>query len=67
MQNKVEHIFVGAGIVTLAYCWIAHVKEMEGLNPRKAPNRKDPDIRKVPCPENKVESIRDALKHFGVI
>lgn len=47
-------------------CWIAHVKQMSGLAMRKAPNRKSAAWVK-PCPPQKVESIRAALRHFGMI
>lgn len=46
-------------------CWIAHVKEICGLPVRKAWNRKDG--RKVPCPPNKVDKIKDAFQHFRMI
>jgi hypothetical protein len=48
-------------------CWIAHVKELSGVKPRLAPNRADPGKRIVPCPPGKVEPIRRALVHFGII
>ena len=35
---------------TVKTCWIAHVKELNGLNPRKAPNRLSAARREVPCP-----------------
>lgn len=47
-------------------CWIAHVKELSGLPIRLAPNRMNVE-RAKPCPPNKVESIREALQHFGMI
>ena len=47
--------------------WVAHVKEMCGLSPRVAYNRKDANVRKEPCPSNKVEAIKDALRHFDII
>jgi hypothetical protein len=47
-------------------CWIAHVKQMSGLRMRKAPNRMGTE-RVKPCPPEKVESIRAALRHFGMI
>ncbi|OYW37033.1 MAG: hypothetical protein B7Z35_11005 [Hydrogenophilales bacterium 12-61-10] len=31
-------------------CWIAHVKELNGSNPKPAPNRQTSE-RKYPCPE----------------
>ena len=41
-------------------CWIAHVKEMNGLIDVN-------NDRKKPCPADKAESIEQALRHFGVI
>jgi hypothetical protein len=48
-------------------CWIAHVKELNGLNPRISPRRYDPETRQVPCPPHKVGPIQEALHHFGMI
>lgn len=48
-------------------CWIAHVKEMSGLKLRKAPNRINPTVRQCPCPQEKINSITSALKHFRMI
>ena len=48
-------------------CWIAHVKEMCGLNPRMSSNRYDPNKREKPCPPDKVEPIKAAFRHFGMI
>ena len=47
-------------------CWIAHVKEIEGLPIRRAWNRKSKE-RQDPCPSDKIGSIRDALFHFNMI
>jgi hypothetical protein len=47
-------------------CWIAHVKELSGLPVEKAPNRKGDD-RMKPCPPEKIESIRAAFRHFGMM
>ena len=52
---------------TVKTCWIAHVKEMSGLEVNIAPNRTDVNKRKFPCPESKIEPIKDALRHFGMI
>jgi len=52
---------------TVKDCWIAHVKEMCGLEPRKAGNRLDENERANPCPPDKVEPIKQALRHFGMI
>jgi hypothetical protein len=51
---------------TPATCWIAHVKQMSGLQMRKAPNRIGTE-RVKPCPPEKVESIKAALRNFGMI
>jgi hypothetical protein len=48
-------------------CWIAHVKEMCELNPRVSPNRHNPGKREKPCPSGKVEPIKAAFRHFGMI
>jgi len=48
-------------------CWIAHVKELNGLNPKIAPNRRSATIRKYPCPQERQEDIRKAFAHFGLL
>ena len=48
-------------------CWIAHVKEKVGLNPKKAPNRIDENRRVFPCPKDKEALIIDALKFYHMI
>ncbi len=50
----------------LKTCWIAHVKHMSGLPMRKAPNRQGAELVE-PCPPEKVEPVRSALRHFGMI
>jgi hypothetical protein len=47
-------------------CWIADVKSQAGLPMQIAPNRKGVE-RVKPCPPEKMESIRAALRHFGMI
>lgn len=51
---------------TVETCWIAHVKDLNGLKPRRAPNRKS-DKRVKPCPDDKREMIEHAMRHFGMI
>lgn len=46
-------------------CWIAHVKELNGMKPRVAHNRISAQERKFPCPDEKRIMIENALKHFG--
>jgi hypothetical protein len=48
-------------------CWIAHVKEICGLNPSIAHNRKSKSEREHPCPPNKIKYIKEALKYFEMI
>jgi len=47
-------------------CWIADVKAQCGLSVRQAPNRQGAE-RVAPCPPERVEPIRAALRHFGMI
>lgn len=47
-------------------CWIARSKEINGLNPRKSPNRYGAG-RVYPSPAKKQADIRDAFKHFGML
>ena len=46
-------------------CWIAHAKELSGINVKKAPNRISAE-RKNPCPSDKLEIIQEALEHFKI-
>lgn len=47
-------------------CWIAHVKELNGLPVRAAWNRRSKS-RAVPCPPDKRPSIEIALRRLGMI
>ena len=47
-------------------CWIADIKDQAGLPMRQAPNRQGAEP-VYPCPPGKVEPIRSALRHFGMI
>ena len=47
-------------------CWIADVKHQAGIPMRKAHNRKG-EKRLYPCPQVKIETIRAALRHFGIM
>jgi hypothetical protein len=48
-------------------CWIAHVKELSGLQVRHAHNRQNKQRRVKPCPPEKVEPIREALRHYRML
>lgn len=53
--------------VFIKTCWIAHVKDICGLNPRIANNRISYSERKFPCPQDKINIIKDAFRHFKMI
>jgi len=61
IQNEVKR---SAGFVPKT-CWIAHVRELNGLPVRQAPNRHDPNSRVVPCPPGKRKAIENALRKLG--
>ncbi len=46
-------------------CWVAHVKELNGLTSRKSPGRKSP--RANPCPNWARPVIEDAMRHLGML
>lgn len=46
-------------------CWIAHVKELDGLKPGVAPNRTRANVREVPCPPKKREAIERLSSAFA--
>ena len=48
-------------------CWIAHIKELNGLSPRPAVNRRSLHTRKHPCPEEMRPLIEGAMRRFGVL
>lgn len=48
-------------------CWIAHVKELNGLKPRKAPNRISNAKRQQPCPDEMRPMIEASMHRFGMI
>lgn len=52
---------------TIKTCWIAHVKELNGIETQKAPNRIDENERKYPCPENKRQMIEESMRKFGML
>ncbi len=63
IQNKVKELY---GFVPKT-CWIAHVKEINGLNPRKSANRLQRNKRANPCPDSKTKFIRKVLKYYQLI
>ena len=53
--------------VSVKTCWIAHVKELNGVPLRVAPNRKRLDARVAPCPESIRPIIEESMRRFGMI
>lgn len=52
---------------TAKSCWIADVKSQHGVPMRIAANRKNPNIRKYPCPARYLAQVEEALRHFTII
>jgi len=48
-------------------CWIAHVKALNGLKPRPAPNRQSLDARVYPCPPQERAWIEASMRRFGML
>lgn len=47
--------------------WIAHAKELYGLNPKPAATRRSLDKRVNPCPPDRQEDLKNAFLHFKLI
>lgn len=47
-------------------CWITHMKEKSGLPVTRAHNRQS-EVRLLPCPESKEDSILEAFRHYGLL
>jgi len=48
-------------------CWIAHVKEMNGLKVRQAWNRRSSSRRQEPCPDRFRPMIEEAMRSFRML
>lgn len=48
-------------------CWIAHVKELNGLPRRTASNRRSRNVREVLCPVSMRPAIEESFRRFGMI
>jgi hypothetical protein len=53
--------------ISIKSCWIAHVKELNGLEPRQAHNRKNSRKREVPCPDDKRPLIESCFRRLRMI
>ena len=63
IQSDIKDRF-GKSIKT---CWIADVKELNGLKPKPSVNRLSLKIRKHPCPDNYRKMIEDSMRKFRMI
>ncbi|NMM38349.1 MAG: hypothetical protein HHJ09_12750 [Glaciimonas sp.] len=52
---------------TVKTCWIAHVKALNGLNPRTAPNRQSSESRVYPCPDDARQWIEESMRRLGML
>ena len=52
---------------TVKTCWIAHVKELNGLDLRAAPNRQSATSRVAPCPPEWRPVIEDSMRRLGML
>ena len=48
-------------------CWIVHVKELNGLPVRQAPNRISTNTREVPCPDEVRPIIEASMRRLGML
>jgi len=53
--------------ISLKTCWIADVKERNGIITKVAPNRISSDSKVYPCPEKYVVMIEEAMRTFKMI
>lgn len=53
--------------LSMKTCWIAHVKELNGLPVRKAHNRDPSGIRQEPCPTRYRQLIEDSMRRLGML
>lgn len=52
---------------TVKTCWIAHVKELNGLRMSQAPNRRSPDSRAHPCPADIRPLSEESMHRFDML
>lgn len=52
---------------TIKTCWIAHVKELNGLRLKAAPNRISRHHRRHPCPHYARPLIEAVLRQHGIL
>lgn len=65
-QDILQHVLKRHG-KWVHTCWIADVKEKNGLKPRRAPNRFPGKRRQHPCPSWAQPLIEQAMRHYKII
>lgn len=53
--------------ITVQNCWIAHVKELNGLAPKAAANRKSLKLRVKPCPDHVRPLIEASMRRLKML
>lgn len=61
-----DYVRINFGYITKS-CWIAHCKEIYGLDPKVSLNRHNIGERKHPCPEAKQRDIEQAFQFYQLI
>jgi hypothetical protein len=63
LNDEIRNWLFPRGVCGVKDCFIAHVKEMNGLPVPRAWNRRDP--RSIQCPPEKIAPIEAALMRFN--
>ena len=67
IYKKIQHwILLNFGWMPKT-CWIAHCKELAGIELRRKAWNRQGDERINPCPPEKRKAIFAAFKHFGMM
>lgn len=64
--RKIQYDVKSRHDVAVQSCWIAHVKELNGIPLRVAPNRHSTE-RVKPCPDRVRPLIEESMRHFGML
>jgi hypothetical protein len=57
----------GSHKISIKTCWIAHVKELNGLPLRKTNNRISTTDRKYECPDKVIPIIEGSMRKLGML
>ena len=65
--RNIQDDIKGSHSISIKTCWIAHVKELNGLPLRKANNRISENDRKYECPEEIKPIIENSMRKLGML